>query len=182
MKPVCLLALLCFGSPAVAPAQEPVHRTGTWERDSLGNHRAVVRVSSAAPAVRVVIPWRRRDSNPGMKEIVVLTGSGERVRNVAPIRMEQASGEIVFEPIAGTGDYYVYYMHYTGTFRSPYPKISYPPPVDTADPVWLRASGVDSTGISGGAWRRLPSAMTVALDAVDEFNRMDPMELVASPS
>jgi predicted SnoaL-like aldol condensation-catalyzing enzyme len=44
----------------------------SWDRDHLGNHRAVVRVTSNADAVKVHIPWRRRDSAPENKSLVVV--------------------------------------------------------------------------------------------------------------
>lgn len=164
-----------------ATAQVPAYRTGNWERDSLGNHRAVVRVDRRTAAVRVTIPWRRRDSLPEAKDIRIFSSSGARVHNLARLRIERASGDIAFEPVAGAGEYYVYYLRYTGTFRSPYPKITYPPPVDTVSPDWIRQNGLDSAGRASGAWRRLPQARTIAIEAVDEFSRMDPMELTATP-
>ncbi|MEO8201352.1 MAG: glycoside hydrolase domain-containing protein [Gemmatimonadota bacterium] len=169
-------------SGGIARAQVPINRTGSWERDSLGNQRAVVRVTRQAPAVRVMIPWRRRDSLPEAKDIRIFSSAGERVHNIVRLRIERASADLAFEPVAGAGDYYVYYLHYTGTFRSPYPKITYPPPIDSVNQGWLEANQLDSTGVANHAWRRLPMARTVAMEAVDSFNRMDPMELIAAPS
>lgn len=42
-----------------------------WNPDSLGNHRAVVEVSSIGKIAKVIIPWRRRDYHPDLKRIIV---------------------------------------------------------------------------------------------------------------
>ena len=101
-----LFALLAIAFTASAiPTQEVKHGIGQWDPETgLGNHRAVVRVSAlpaptplpkargakkAAPtltltkpaAVRVIIPWRRRDLEPEKKNIVVVdAASGDRDR------------------------------------------------------------------------------------------------------
>jgi hypothetical protein len=38
-----------------------VSGNNSWNPDSLGNHRAVVNVTTAGPAAKVTIEWRRRD-------------------------------------------------------------------------------------------------------------------------
>ncbi len=119
-------------------AQEPPYGVGRWVADSFGNHRAVVRVTGPAEAVWVHLPWRRRDSEPEKKEVLVMDGqTGQRVANVARLRITRESGDLVFQP-NGPGQYYFYYLPYTGSITSNYPKISYPPPSATADTGWLR--------------------------------------------
>jgi hypothetical protein len=112
--------------------QEIKYGIGQWDPESgLGNHRAVVQVSTlpapkaipvkkgakkavAAPAmskpaaVRVIIPWRRRDLDPEKKNIVVVdTASGERVMNVFALAVNREYGDFLFEPRAVPGDYFV---------------------------------------------------------------------------
>lgn len=84
---------------------------GSWKADGLGNHRAVVRVGEKAEAVRVRIPWRRRDREPEKKDVIVIdAATGERVENVVRVEVGRAYGEIVFQPRSGPGEYYVYFM------------------------------------------------------------------------
>ena len=45
--------------------------TGEWS-DNYGNHRAVIEVKDKAGAVRVHIPWRRRDPDPETKAVWVM--------------------------------------------------------------------------------------------------------------
>jgi hypothetical protein len=65
-----------------------------------GHARALVRVDAASDAVRVRIPWRRRDPDPGAKDIIVIDGaSGKRVANVARIEIRREYGDIAFQAV-----------------------------------------------------------------------------------
>ena len=167
-----------------ALAQEPAYGLGSWPADSLGNQRVVLRVDTAAPAVRVHIPWRRRDRHPEIRRIILRTSGGERVSNLLALEINREYGDLAFEPIAGSGEYYLYYLPYQGSVRSNYPKITYLPADSTAAPDWIARSGLGG-GPGGGAarlarWRALPAARVIELQAVDSMNRPDPMEIIAT--
>ncbi len=159
-----------------APARYGI---GAWEADSFGNHRAVVQVAAPAPAVRVHIPWRRRDTHPELKRIVIRTADGRPVGNSIALSVTRESGDVAFEPIAGAGEYYVYFMPYQGTVRSNYPKITYPEPDSTADAGWLSANGLTGPDRRAG-WSQLPAATLIEIQAPDSVDRMDPMEVIAT--
>ena len=162
-------------------AQEPVWDTAAWDAASLGNHRAVVVAEVAGDAVRVPIAWRRRDPHPEQRDlIVVAAATGARVANVARIDIGQEQGEIAFEPIAGPGEYDVYYLPFTSTGRRNYPTVSYPASTATAGGDWLARNDLAPAAIPGGAWRRLPEARVAAIQAVDPFDSYAPMEVIAS--
>jgi hypothetical protein len=148
--------------------------TGTWEADSLGNHRAVVRVAAASDIVLAHIPWRRRDKTPqNVNVVVIAAATNERVRNVVRLNITREFGDIAFEaPTAG--EYYVYYLPYTGTFKSNYPKITYRPVEQTADGAWLAGHG-RVLGTPG----MIAKATMVGFDAVNDFSRFTPMEYIA---
>ena len=152
---------------------------GTWEADSLGNHRAVVRVAAAGDVVFAHIPWRRRDLTPHAVNLVVMSASTQlRIRNVARLDVNREFGDIAFQaPVAG--DYYVYYLPYTGTFKSNYPQITYRAVEPTADPTWLAAHGLNDGGVRAGAIDALPKATMIGFDAVNEFSRFTSMEYIA---
>ncbi len=157
--------------------------TGTWEPDSLGNHRAVVHVETGDDAVYVRIPWRRRDPTPERVDLIVIdAATGQRVRNVARMAITREYGDLVFQARAARGDYYVYYMPYTGTFKSNYPKITYRTPEVTADPGWMQRNGLTPQQARGGHWRNITSATVTGFDAIDAFSQFTPMEYIASPS
>lgn len=83
---------------------------GHWS-ESLGLHRAVVRVTRQADAVGVHIPWRRRDLEPERKRILVVDASTDRqLENVLPVDIQREYGDLVFQPATAPGDYYIYYM------------------------------------------------------------------------
>jgi hypothetical protein len=140
----------------------------------------VVRVEAPADAVWIHVPWRRRDSDPEKKEVLVISaGTGARVRNVARVDVNRESGDLVFQPVSGPGEYWLYYMPYTGTVKSPYPKIAYTPPEQTADPTWLAAHGLTEPQTQ---LARFPRAELVEIQPVDEFDSFEPMESIATRS
>ena len=75
----------------------------------LGNHRAHIFVEKSAEAVCVHIPWRRLDSNPEQKAVLVYDVKGTQVQNVAVDQLVAEHGDIVFEA-KQPGDYFVYYL------------------------------------------------------------------------
>ena len=172
-----IVALSLSLLPAVLPAQGAPDEVGRWNADSLGNHRARVRVTAAGEAVRVHLPWRRRDTEPEKKRVIVTTASGVRARNVAVGDLTREAGDIAFEPIDGPGEYFVYYMPYEGSVRSNYPRITYQKPDSSADRRWVERYGLAR---GGAGWQDVPSVEVMAFEAVDSMSRMDPMELIAT--
>jgi hypothetical protein len=65
-----LLALLPLR--AAGPEPEARYGIGSWTADTLGNHRAVVRVTAKASAAWVHLAWRRRDLAPEQKNIIII--------------------------------------------------------------------------------------------------------------
>jgi hypothetical protein len=186
-------------------AQDAKWGVGSWDPESgLGNHRAVVRVSAlpaptplpkargakkAVPtlmlmkpaAVRVVIPWRRRDLEPEKKNIAVVdAASGERVINVLALAVNREYGDILFEPKTVPGDYYVYFMPYKSEGRKNYPNVKYDPPAATPDPVWLSANGLPPDKLLALRPDAFPRAEVVELQSTDEFSAFTPMERIAT--
>ena len=141
---------------------------------SWGNHRAVVVVDSVdGDMVLATIPWRRRDANPSEKSIVVLdAASQERVANAVALRVENASGDVVFQPNTGSSTYHVYYMPWKST-GSYYPTITYPEIESTADAAWesqARAAQMDG----------VPRARVTHIQSVDDFHSFFPTEVIAT--
>ncbi len=176
-----MLPLLCACLPVLAPA-EPLLTTvpyslGDWPEQGRGNHRALVRVEAPAPAVRVHLEWRRRDPQPERKAILVFdAATGQPVRNVLAVQVTRECGDLVFQPATAPGTYEVYYLPYNpGTTNFDDPG-TYFPAAKTADPAWVAAHHL----AGGDAWRRLPAAALLQIQARGEFHRMDPMEVIAT--
>jgi len=185
MRGFCITILLCcallFIISTQGSAQEIPYSIGTWNADSLGNHRTVVKVNQNADAVYAHILWRRCDTNPGNKGIIIIDAkTGSRIANSASIEMNNEYGDIVFQPASGPGDYYVYYMPYRLGGSRNYPNAVYLKPVKTADDLWLSRNGLDSMSISQKRWATLPAAQTVEMQSIDQFNSFYPMEIIAT--
>src|SRR5690554_6624045 len=86
-----------------------------WEADMLGNHRVVVTVADVGESkgVLVNLPWRRPDLRPETKKVVVVDArTGEKIKNVLIKKLNAEKGTLIFEPVGGPGDYYIYYLPY----------------------------------------------------------------------
>ncbi len=180
MRRILISATFCLsvalaGGVLRLPAQEVPYGTGKWDTDTLGNHRAVLKVAGPAEIVRARIDWRRRDLEPEKKNIILIEGNtGARVKNLLPLKVSRPFGEILFQA-QSPGAYYAYYLPFTSKGRN-YPVVTYSAQEDLADPAWkTRASGL-STQLDS-----LPQATLVEIQAIDEFNSFYPMEVIAAP-
>jgi len=211
-----------YRAPAIANEIDGVvFEAGNWEPFlaageegvSWGNHRAVVVVGAAEalpgeapPAVLVTIPWRRHDAAPESKGIIVVdAATGEPVRNALALRVENASGDVVFQPNPGSSRYYVYYMPWQSS-GGYYPTISYPTPAELRSPYTEgeerdSPSRADEGGRAGISWTglvsennpgwesqllstpadNLPRAQASHIQSVTDFHSFFPMEVIATP-
>ncbi|MCD6350592.1 MAG: carbohydrate-binding family 9-like protein [Armatimonadetes bacterium] len=178
---VCVLVLGLGFSATVAAGDGVPYGLASWPEQGRGNHRAVLRVSQKADAVRAHIEWRRRDLHPEAKDVRIYDATtGERVLNVVRVSITQEAGDLVFQPPTVPGEYYVYYLPYNpgrGNFDDPG---SYFTPEDTADAEWVERNRLTPQDLAAGTWQQLPQAELVAIQARDEFNRRDPMEVIAT--
>ncbi|NNM05679.1 MAG: hypothetical protein HKO65_11385 [Gemmatimonadetes bacterium] len=216
-----------YRAPAPATVIDGVAwESGNWEPHlpageegvSWGNHRAVVEVGDAdtaslrgAEAVAVTIPWRRRDQAPGSKGIIVVdAATGQVVRNALALRIENASGDVIFQPNPGSSSYHVYYLPWQSS-GGYYPTVTYPTPnelLDAARGTVSPASGgsaspsrAQQAGVGSISWRGLapdpepgweagvesldigglPRGITTHIQSVNEFHSFFPMEVIATP-
>jgi hypothetical protein len=124
----------------------------------------------------VRVPWRRHDPKPEAKAVVVVdAATNETVANAFAARVDQVSGDVVFQPNPGSSTYHVYYMPWETTGGS-YPKVTYLSafPGVTPDPSWLasaRQAGFDA----------LPRARVTKIQSINAFHSFFPMEIIATP-
>ena len=147
-----------------------------WKTEGVGNHRAVVEVAERTEAVWTHLPWRRRDSDPEKKAVLVHDAAGERVKNAVALEVNREFGDVVFEPMSGPGVYYVYYLPYATSGLTYSPTVQYAPPEATADGAWLERNRLTEDE----RWRELPQARLVRFEGCSEFHRFDPMEIIAT--
>ena len=177
-----LLAVLCaMLLCAAADAEEDVARgVSSWPVGDLGNHRARVRVDQPSDAIWAHIPWRRRDRAPQDRNVVVVQAApSEHLRNVVRAAITREAGDIIFQAEA-PGEYYIYYMPYTASTEAWAYVTRYSPPQDTADPAWVERHGLTPEGLAHETWKALPRAAVVDIQARTDFDRFDPMEVIAT--
>lgn len=175
LAPLCLFSCVVTAAAPTEP-QQVRYGTGSWDAGILGNHRAVLQVAGKAEAIWAHIPWRRRDSEPGKKAIIITDAAGERIANVLRIEVNRSYGDLVFEASA-PGNYFVYWLPFISKGRNNYPVVTYPSPEDTADPAWQESTRTQLLRSN----RRLPQAELVEIQSIDEFNSFYPMEVIATP-
>lgn len=157
---------------------------GDWTPDleagpagtSKGNHRAVLRIDTAASAVFVRIPWRRPDPDPGAIAVVFVDAvRGDTVLDVVTVESTPESGSFVFRPLPGASEYHAYYYPYrtTGGY---YPDVSFLSPESRADPSWIDELGALDRATVGS----FPSATVTAIQSIDDFHDFFPMEVIAT--
>jgi hypothetical protein len=136
-----------------------------WNRDSLGNHRAVVQVVDNSNWVKLILPWRRRDNDPQNKRIIIQDAQTKsNILDFKIISIKREWAEIHFKPITGKGLYYIYYMPYKNEGRSNYPKGVYLKPIENNIP------DVPTNGV----------AKVVSFESIDALNSFYPMEIIAT--
>ena len=166
---ICLLIAACSSLQAQELNYTDGH--GSWNADSLGNHRAIVQFSGEGAVAKVHIPWRRRDEDPQDKRIIVEdAAASKRILNVAAGTISREAGDVYFEPVSGKGLYYVYYMPYKNEGRSNYPKGVYLKPEHTADAQW-------ETRLTA---QQPANAVVKEIQSIDAFNSFYPMEIIAT--
>jgi hypothetical protein len=157
------------------------YAVASWPTEGLGNHRAHIVVEDKADAVWAHIPWRRRDTAPDSKNIVVLDAkTGKKVESILPVNVKREFGDLVFQPPTAPGDYYVYYMPYTSVTNSGVCTVTYSPPVLAANPIWMNQHGLASGQVPDQRWTNLPKVQVAAIEAASDFDRLEPMEVIAA--
>jgi hypothetical protein len=164
-----ILILAAFTLSTVSSlGQEIPYTTGQWNPEGLGNHRAVIYVERHSEAVRVNIPWRRLDNVEDKNLIVIDALTNQRIKNCYYLQKNKEFGDIVFQPVSGEGNYYVYYMPVRNTGKSWFPDATYGKPTDTFDPAW-KNSIINKTDNQ--------HARTIAFESKSNYHSFYPMEI-----
>jgi hypothetical protein len=177
-----------FAAPLLR-AEDIIYGTGTWDQETLGNHRAVINVPHKADAVWAHIAWRRRDVDPDKKRLIIVDAkTGTRIKFILAAEIQREYGDLVFQPATAPGDYYVYYLPYERALSwGSYPDYVYPGSeslLSSGDKfvfqTWLARYGLTADRMAKQPWRSLPQARVVEIQAVNDFNSFYPMEVIAT--
>ncbi|MEI8374145.1 MAG: glycoside hydrolase domain-containing protein [Planctomycetota bacterium] len=175
---VILSVLMVVGAGAVEIPYGVVRQP--WDIH-LGHHRAWIHVVQPADAVRVSLPWRRRDNDAGSKNVIIVdVATGERIRNIARIEVTREYGDLVFQPKTAPGEYYVYYLPYVVQMNYGGYGGGYLPVENTADAQWIKRHNLTLAELGQGKWRNLPEASVLEFQARTAFDSFYPMEVVAT--
>ena len=168
----------------VPAAEKATYSLGEWSDVDRGSHRGVIEVPEGIDgAVRVYVPWRRRDVDPETKRLILVDAqTGQIVENGISARMDRESLDYVFNPTTRPGKFYLYYLPHNIEPGSGYYGGGYLAPSATNADETLAACGLASDAISSGAWRNLPEAKLLRLEARGSFESFYPMEVVAKAS
>ncbi len=169
----------------LSPADDGPLRYGTadWPVPGLGNVRARLRVSDTEKpaAVWAHVPWRRRDAHPEGKDTILIdAATGQRVTNVLPARITAEAGDLLFAPPTVPGEYYLYYLPFRTAGEWYFPSTVYLAPTNTAAADWTEQCGPILRAFQEGKAPAVPKAEVIEIQSINEFHRLDPMEIAAT--
>ncbi len=145
-----------------------------WET-GLGNHRAILDVPKDAEAVRFDLLWRRGDRNPEDKKFIILNSvTGDTVRNIHRVYVDNERCNIVFGPVDEQGSYYFYYLPYVPDTTYGAYDYGYLEQEDLPDKKWLDSIKEDGNG----TFNHLQKAECIEIQARTEFDSFFPMEII----
>jgi hypothetical protein len=160
--------------------QKMGNEINSWAEE-LGNHRARILVSEKADAVWVHIPWRRRDTKPENKDIVIINGvTGEKIKNFVMVNINREFGDIIFQATNAPCEYFLYYMPIEISDWRAFPKVTYLFPKSEADQSWISSNSLTSDQLSKEKLKSLPKAEFIEIQSRSEFDRFGPMEMIAT--
>ncbi len=168
MKKILTIIVFLLMGLFLSNAQEISYGIGTWDPEGLGNHRAVIFVEGPADAVQVTVPWRRLDNVDGTDLILIDALTNQRIKNIFCPQKNREFGEIVFEPVSGQGNYYLYYMPCRNGGSRWFPDVIYDKPSETYDPDWKNRT---ANSINNQI------ARTIAIESQNDYHSFYPMEV-----
>lgn len=149
--------------------------TGDWPVAGLGNARARVVVLGKAEVVWAHVPWRRHDSQPENKGVIVVeAATGKRVANVVVVRVSRESGDLLFQPVTAPGEYWIYYLPFRTAGEWYFPSTLYLAPTNTAEAGWASVCAPVAERIRAGKPAGVAPAQLIDIQAINDFHSFDP--------
>jgi hypothetical protein len=142
---------------------------------SLGNHRALIRVTSKGAVAYLDLEWRRHDKGfDKTRFIIINTKSQDTIKNIYRLEVNNEHCKILFGPVIA-GEYYFYYLPFEiqGGWGG-YGK-DYLPCEPLADREW-----VSKNNIQEGQSSDFVVAKCIEIQARTEFDSFYPMEVIAT--
>jgi hypothetical protein len=148
-----------------------------WDQD-LGNHRAEIKVETPGNTAYVILLWRRRDSHPEQKCLIITDEQGKEMKNIYRININREFGEFIFQPESGAGTYYVYYMPFHGKKNSGWFDGDYLKPETAPDSGWVKENHLSLSFVYDKG--KMTEAQVVQIQSRTAFDSFYPMEVCAT--
>lgn len=143
--------------------------THSWNPDSLGNRRAVVKVLTSMRAAQLTINWQWHDDPTGNAVRVIDARTNRLLRNVKAEQVSKVQVTIWFEPVSGPGIYYIY---------------SSAPETSAASGSAKAMNDPTENGRTSSQWpeqcRNAGTAKLLYLESANALNSSCPMEITAT--
>lgn len=179
MNRIICLTLLLFVSIAskaqLTPIPYSVPKEG-WS-ESLGNHRALIKIDKPSDAVRIDFLWRRHDLSPEKRRMQIVDAeTGEEVTDIHRVTITNERCELVFGPVKKSGTYYFYYLPYSPETKQ-YQAGTYFPPENAPNEAWVKKHQLDG---AEAQYKDVATATVTGIEARSEFQSFYPMEVIAT--
>ena len=139
--------------------------------ESLGNHRAVLKIDRPADVVALDFEWRRPDPDPDKRRMLIVDGeTGDTVRNVRRLEVNGERCRLLFGPVKRKGTYYFYYLPYMEQKQYGAYQRGYYPPEEAPATGWC---GSEAT-------KGERDAKVIRVESRTEFDSFFPMEVTAT--
>ena len=160
----------CNRKPGITYSISP----SPWD-ESLGNHRAILKVNREAPAVYLDILWRRHDKNPQDRRFIIIhEGSGDTIKNIQRISVDRERCILAFGPVNTPGTYHFYYLPYKPDNQSGFYRFGYLDREPEPDGKWIQTNNLGDSLVVAG----LPRVVCRELQARTAFDSFHPMEVI----
>jgi len=146
-----------------------------WDA-SLGNHRAVLQIDQSEDVVRLHLVWRRHDKNPDDKKFIIIhEASGDTIRNIHRIQVNNEVCELAFGPVQQTGIYHFYYLPFEFQPGHGFYAKNYLKKESLPDPDWVNRNKL----YKASKLKALIEVQVVRLESRTAFDSFYPMEVIA---
>ncbi|MDD4698100.1 MAG: DUF6067 family protein [Fermentimonas sp.] len=140
--------------------------------ESLGNHRAVINVEKSSEVVSLKFEWRRHDADVAERSLIIINAeTGDTVKNIQRIKVDNEVCDIKFGPVTKKGNYYFYYLPYQVQTGDGFYNKGYFPKENKPDRAWINS--IEQI-------KRIPNAKIVEVQSRTDFDSFYPMEITAT--
>lgn len=141
-----------------------------WD-ESLGNHRAVLKVNEVTDAVHLNINWRRHDRWPEKRKFIIVDSkTGDTIQNIQRVNVSNENCELVFGPVKTPGTYYFYYLPYKVQKEYGFYNKGYFEKEAEPNDLWLKKVGSEK--------EKLFEAELIEFQSRTAFDSFYPMEII----